>query len=80
MATITTSLPDELVIRLAEYANTMGMPKNKLIEKALNLYLDHLKRAAYIKSYQTAADDEDILTLAEEGLQAYFKQLEDEAR
>lgn len=80
MTTITTSLPDDLVQRLAEYANTMGMPKNKLIEKALSLYLDHLKRAAYVKSYKTAADDEDILTLAEEGMHAYFKQLEDETR
>ncbi|EOZ99545.1 hypothetical protein A33Q_0550 [Indibacter alkaliphilus LW1] len=80
MTTITTSLPDELVQRLAEHAKTMGLPKNKLIEKALSLYLDHLKRAAYVKSYKTAADDEDILTLAEEGLQAYFNQLEDGTR
>lgn len=80
MTTITTSLPYELVQKLAEYANFLGLPKNKLIEKALSLYLDHLKRAAYLKSYKTAAEDEDILTLAEEGMEAYLKQLEDETR
>jgi predicted transcriptional regulator len=80
MATITTSLPDELVQKLSDYAKTLDMPKNKLIEKALSLYLDHLKRAAYIKSYKNAGQDDDILTLAEEGMGAYFKQLEDETR
>jgi predicted transcriptional regulator len=80
MATITTSLPDELVQKLSDYAKSMGVPKNKLIEKALSLYLDHMKRAAYVKSYKTAAEDEDVLTLAEEGLEAYLKQLENEAR
>lgn len=80
MTTITTSLPDDLVQKLADYANAMGIPKNKLIEKALSLYLDHLKRASYVKSYKTAANDEDILTLAEEGMHAYLKQLENETR
>ncbi|MFD2202368.1 ribbon-helix-helix domain-containing protein [Shivajiella indica] len=80
MATITTSLPDELVQKLSDYAKKLDMPKNKLIEKALSLYLDHLKRAAYAKSYKSAGQDEDMLTLAEEGMEAYFKQLEDETR
>ena len=80
MATITTSLPDELIQKLSQYAKTLDIPKNKLIEKALNLYLDHLKRAAYIQSYKAAAQDEDVLLLAEEGMDAYFKQLENEAR
>ena len=80
MTTITTSLPDELVQKLSDYAKSMGVPKNKLIEKALSLYLDHMKRAAYVKSYKTAAEDEDMLTLAEEGMHAYLKHLEDETR
>ncbi|GHB32675.1 ribbon-helix-helix domain-containing protein [Mongoliitalea lutea] len=80
MTTITTSLPDELVQRLAKYAKTLGLPKNKLIEKALSLYLDHLKRVAYVKSYQAAGKDQDMLSLAEEGMGEYLKQLEDETR
>jgi predicted transcriptional regulator len=79
MATFTTSLPDELLAKLAEHSKKMEMPKNKLIENALNLYLEHLKRSAYIKSYKTADQDEDILLMAEEGMADYLKQIEDEA-
>lgn len=80
MATINTSLPDELIQKLSDYAKTLDMPKNKLIEKALSLYLDHLKRDAYVKSYKAAGQDQDMLSIAEEGMEVYLKQLEDETR
>ena len=79
MATFTTSLPDELLAKLAEQAEKLAMPKNKLIEQALNLYLEHLKRSAYVKSYKSAEQDEDILLMAEEGMADYLRQIEDEA-
>ena len=80
MATFTSTLPDDLLQRLADYAQKLSLPKNKLMENALKLYLEHLKRAEYIKSYKLAAQDEDILALAEEGMDSYLKQIEDEAR
>ena len=55
------------------------MPKNKIIEKALQIYLDQLTRAEYIKSYKQAGTDEDMLSIAEEGMEDYLKQLGDEA-
>jgi len=79
MATYTSTLPDDLLQRLADYAKKLSLPKNKLVENALNLYLDHLKRAEYVKSYRQAAQDDDILMVAEEGMGDYLKQLEDEA-
>lgn len=79
MATFTSTLPDDLLQRLADYAKKLSLPKNKLMENALNLYLDHLKRAEYSKSYRQASQDEDILLLAEEGMDNYLKQIEDEA-
>lgn len=79
MATYTSTLPDDLLQRLADYAKKLSLPKNKLVENALNLYLDHLKRAEYVKSYGQAAQDNDILLIAEEGMGDYLKQLEDEA-
>lgn len=79
MATFTSTLPDDLLQRLADYAKKLSLPKNKLMENALNLYLDHLKRAEYVKSYRQAAEDEDILMVAEEGMDSYLKQIEDEA-
>lgn len=53
------------------------MPKNKLIENALKIYLEQLDRAAYKKSYQRMVKDEDMLAMAEEGMVDYFKQLQD---
>lgn len=57
-------------------AKELSMPKNKLIEQSLRLYLDHLTRAAYICSYKQMAEDADLLAIAEEGMPDYFEQLE----
>ncbi|KJF45462.1 CopG family transcriptional regulator [Draconibacterium sediminis] len=78
MATFTSTLPDDILLRLNEMAQKLSMPKNKIIEKALQIYLDQLNRAEYIKSYKQATQDEDILEIAEEGMEDYFKQLGNE--
>lgn len=76
MATFTSTLPDDLLKLLSEKANKLAMPKNKLIENALRLYLEHLEKAEYIRSYKQAGADKDILNIAEEGMNDYFRQLE----
>ncbi len=81
MATFTSTLPDRLLRQLAEKAESLSIPKNKLIEKALRVYLEHLEKAEYIKSYKRAASDKDTLQMAEEGIAIdYLKQIENEAR
>ena len=75
MSTFTSTLPDELLKKLQEAAAQLSMPKNKLIEKALRIYLDQLNKAEYIKSYKAMADDTDVLMLAEEGMEAYLNEL-----
>ena len=77
MATFTSSLPDELLAKLAEMAKELKMPKNKIIEKALELYLIEIEKAQYAKSYRRAAKDKDTLLIAEEGMADYFKMLEE---
>jgi predicted transcriptional regulator len=77
MATFTSSLPDELLERLSETAQELKLPKNKLIEKALEIFLDEIKRAKYAKSYKKAAQDEEIMQIAEEGMADYFRMIED---
>ncbi len=80
MTTLTTSISDNLVALLSAKAKELNLPKNKLIEKALSLYLEHLERAAYAKSYQRASEDVDIMLVAEEGMTEYLSQLQqDEA-
>jgi len=75
MITFTSTLPDELLLKLNNMAKRMSMPKNKIIEKALQIYLDQLTRAEYVQSYKQAANDKDLLDLAEEGMEDYLKQL-----
>jgi predicted transcriptional regulator len=76
MTTFTSTLPDELIQKLNEMASKLAMPKNKIIEKALSIYLDQLTRAEYIKSYRQAGQDIEIMQIAEEGMEDYLKQLE----
>lgn len=77
MATFTSNLPDDLLNMLSEKANALSLPKNKLMETALRLYLKHLEKAEYIKSYQQAATDKDLLSMAEEGMEDYLNQLKE---
>jgi predicted transcriptional regulator len=76
MATFTSTLPDDLLRLLSQKAAALAMPKNKILENALRLYLEHLERAEYIKSYQRAAADKDTIAMAEEGLADYLRQLD----
>lgn len=76
MVTFTSTIPDDLSRQLNEKARALSLPKNKLIENALRLYIEHLERAEYIRSYKQASSDTDILLMAEEGMADYLKQLE----
>jgi hypothetical protein len=76
MATYTSTLPDSLMRLLNEKAKELAIPKNKIIEKALSIYLNQVKKAEYIKSYKSLSNNTDILFLAEEGMEDYFTQLE----
>ena len=78
MSTFTSTLPDALLKQLNDAAKKLKLPKNKLIEKALMIYLDQIKRAEYIQSYKQASQDADIMAIAEEGMEHYFKQIEDQ--
>jgi predicted transcriptional regulator len=77
MVTFTSTIPDDLSRQLNEKARALSLPKNKLIENALRLYIEHLERAEYIRSYKQASSDTDILLMAEEGMTDYLKQLEE---
>lgn len=79
MKTFTSSLPDDLLKQLNEMSEKLSLPKNKILEKALSIYLDQLVRAEYILSYKKAKKDPDLISIAEEGMQDYLKQMDDEA-
>lgn len=72
MTTFTSTLPEDLFSLLNQKAKELNMPKNKLIEKALSLYLKQLEKAEYVKSYKRMANDVDVLLMVEEGMADYF--------
>jgi len=76
MTTFTSTLPDDLLQKLNEMAIKLSIPKNRIIEKALQIYLDQLTRAEYVKSYNSASEDLNIIEMAEDGMEDYLKQLE----
>ncbi len=78
MSTFTSSLPDDLLLLLNEKAQELSLPKNKIIEKALRIYLEQLNKAAYKKSFKRLSADTDTLLIAEEGLADYYKQINEE--
>lgn len=84
MAIFTSSLPSSLLQLLDEKSRELAIPKNKIIEKALSIYLEQLNRAAYIKSYKQMSEDANTLLIAEEGMADYLNQIneseEDETR
>lgn len=77
MTTFTSTLPDDLMSLLNEKASELSIPKNKLIEKALRIYLDQLNKASYIKSFKKMSEDKDVLSIAEEGMNDYLTQIEE---
>jgi hypothetical protein len=77
MITFTSTLPNDLLQLLNDKAKELSLPKNKLIEKALRIYLEQLNKAAYLKSYRNMSDDVDVIQLAEEGMADYHKQIKE---
>jgi metal-responsive CopG/Arc/MetJ family transcriptional regulator len=76
MAPFTSTLPDDLLKKLAEKSNALEVPRNQIIERAVRLYLEHLERTEYIKSYRTAGSDTEIMGMAKEGMADYLRQIE----
>lgn len=77
MATFTSSLPQELLDQLAKTANELKIPKNKLIQKALQRYLIQIEKAQFAQSFQRASNDTEMLEIAEEGIEEWFQMLEE---
>ncbi|TAK35943.1 MAG: CopG family transcriptional regulator [Saprospiraceae bacterium] len=75
-ATFTSTLPVDLLEQLNAVAGKLNVPKNRLIEKSLRLYFEHLKRLELIRSFQRAAQDKDILELAEAGFADYLESVD----
>lgn len=74
--TYTSTLSNDLMDSLNEFAQKLKVPKNQLIEQALSNYLEELKRMEYVRSFKRANQDAEIKTMAEEGMDDYLKMLD----
>ena len=74
----TSSLPEELLKMLDAYARKFRVPKNHILEQALEAYFGRIKKAEYVHSFRKARGDKEIIHLAEEGLAEYLKILDEE--
>ena len=72
MRTFTSTLPNSLLELLNKKAEELDVPKNILIERALQIYLTQLNKAEYIRSYKQMAMNTDVLQMAEEGMNDYL--------
>jgi predicted transcriptional regulator len=77
MTTFTSSLPEDILRKLAEKSRELATPKNKIIERALRIYIDQIEKAEYIKSYKKASEDQDLMMIAEEGMTDYLSRIEE---
>lgn len=73
----TSTLPADTWQVLEAYARKFNVPRNKILEQALQAYFGRLKQAEYIKSFKKASGDSELESMAEEGLDDYLKILDE---
>jgi len=75
----TSSIKNSLMKKLRDYSHKYKMPKNRIIERALNNYFEELKRAEYVESFKRAKNDPEMLELAEAGLGDFLEMIDKES-
>ncbi|MEM9885287.1 MAG: CopG family transcriptional regulator [Bacteroidota bacterium] len=74
--TYSSTLPKELFEDLEFYSKKMKLPKNQIIERSLQAYIEKIKKAEYAASFRRANKDKAHQTLADTGLEDYLKILD----
>lgn len=74
--TYTSTLSTAILKELELYAAKLNTTKKLLIEKAITRFLEELKRQEYVRSFQNANADKEMLLIAEEGITEYKKMLD----
>jgi len=75
MPAYTSSIPDHLIEKVAEFSRELKIPKNQIIQKALEIYLRELDKAAFAADFRRLRGDKDLRVIAEEGMSDYMDQL-----
>ena len=75
MPNFTSSLPEKTLKQLAIASKKMKLSKNKIIDIALNLYLEQLEKEIYIASFKKLYSDKEMKDLANEDMEEYDSEL-----
>lgn len=75
MAGYTTSLPEKLILELSAFSKELKISKSSLIQKALEIYLRELDKAAFASDFSSLKGNDDLLSIAEEGMSDYLSQM-----
>ena len=73
----TSSLPIDMSQKIEQYASKHKIPKNKVIEKALEMLFNEEKRKSFIEGVKKWGMDPENLEWAEMGMKDYSEQLKD---
>jgi len=74
--TFTSTLPEKVLKTLDRYSIIQKRKKNKIIEEALQKYFEENRRNEFIQSFRRANEDNEMLSMAEEGITDYLKLLD----
>jgi len=75
MSNLTNHLPNDLLDRLETKSKEIQIPVQKIVENAINIYIEQLERIEYMQSYQLASQDQNTIEIAEEGMRDYMNQI-----
>ncbi len=75
--TYTSTLPNMVMEEVVEYAKKKKISKNKVIEIALKKLLDEEMRDDLKRTFILAANDKEMIEMAEWGLGDYLQQLKE---
>ncbi|MEP6927448.1 MAG: hypothetical protein ABI834_07420 [Ginsengibacter sp.] len=73
--TYTSTLPSVVMEEVAEYAKKKKISKNKVIEMAVKKLMEEEISNELIESFRKIADDQDMIEMAEWGMEDYAEQL-----
>jgi len=74
--TFTSTLPEKILKQLNHHAELLKSKKNKIIEQALRKYFEDHRKNEFIQSFKRASKDEEMISMAEEGIADYLKLLD----
>jgi hypothetical protein len=75
--TYTSTLPSVVMEEVAEYAAKKKISKNKVIEAAIRNFLDAEIKSELERTFKLAAEDPELVEMADWGLADYLEQLKE---